>query len=245
MSLRLVIAVLLYASAAGDVLVRKQTPRTLLSKYPVFLLTNDMGQPYLTSTPSGDQIGKMFIFLKDAERSLEELRRMPGASDARMWKTDLHRAVRMAQRNQRSGLYNDQGRELRMMMKFAPHVRQQSNAKMIFLGRGQILRQPPEIPVFYARGLAARKRGREVTPLFFSKEELDRVWARLALRAGPKAMPRKPRIEVTSLGEVMRRVEADADATVDLYVGEQTERWLAEQRRPRKARILRPRSAFR
>lgn len=237
----LVAAVALCAAGArGEVLIRKQSLKSLLGKVPVFLLTNDMGQPYLTNMPSGDQVGKMYVFLRDAERSLDELKRMPGASDARMWKTDLHRAIRMAQRQQRSGLYNDQGRELRMLMRFHPHTRQRTNAKMVYLSQGKPFKRAPEVPVFVAEGLAANKRGKTVTPLFLSKEELDRVWARTSIKSRDP-LPSKPSVTVTSLGDVMRAAEEDPSRLMDFYISDATLKWAKEQRRPGKARILRPR----
>jgi len=228
------------AGARSDLLIDKQSPKTVLSKVPVFLLTNDAGQPYLTSTPQGDQVGKMFIFLRDAEKNLDELKRMPGASDARMWKTDLHRAVRMAQRAQSSGLYNEQGRELRMLMRFHPHTRQQTNAKMVYLSEGKPFKKAPDMPVFVAEGLSAKKRGTDVVPLFFSKEELDRTWSRMALKSGG-TMPKKPKVTVTSLGNVMQTVATDPKTRVDFFIPEQTEDWVKDQKKTEKARIFRPR----
>jgi hypothetical protein len=226
-------------SARAEVFVRKQTPKTLLTKVPVFLLTNEAGQPYLTSTPQGDQVGKMFLFLKDAQKSLQDLKRMPGASDARMWKTDLHRAMRMAQRAQLAG-YSPDGRELRMLMRLAPHTRQRTNARMLQARQGKLFAKVPELPIFVAEGLAAQKGGSPVVPLFFSKEELDRVWNRVALRAD-SALPAKPRVTVTSLSRVMQAVEDDPSMRVDFYIGEATQQWVKEQRRPGRARILRSR----
>lgn len=227
--------------ARADLMVKQHTtPKTLLSKVPVFLLTNEAGQPYLTTNKEGDQVGEMFLFLRDAEKSLEVLKNMPGASDARMWKTDLHRAMRMAQRNQKSGLYNAEGREMRMLMRLHPHDRQRTNARLVFLKQGKLFAKPPDVPVFFADGLIADKRRGPVMPLFFAKEELDRVWARMVLRSGG-AMPRKPKVTVTSLGEVLQSVDNDPSVRADFYIGESTLEWLKAQRRPGKARIFRPR----
>ncbi|KAG8462793.1 hypothetical protein KFE25_004769 [Diacronema lutheri] len=225
----------------GDLMVKQHsTPKSLLSKVPVFLLTNEGGQPYLTQGKDGDQLGQMFLFLRDAQNALEVLKNMPGASDARMWKTDLHRAMRMAQRNAKSGLVNSEGREMRMLMRLHPHDRQRTNARVVFLRQGQLFRKPPEVPVFYAEGLVAEKRCGAVVPLFFAKEELDRVWSRMALRSGG-AMPPAPKVTVTSLGEVLQTVDKDPSVRVDFYVNDNTLDWIKAQRPAGKARIFRPR----
>lgn len=239
------VAALLLAACAllarADVMVKQHTsPKTLLSKVPVFLLTNEAGQPYLTTNKEGDQVGEMFLFLRDAEYALDVLKNMPGASDARMWKTDLHRAMRMAQRKATSGLFNAEGREMRMLMRLHPHDRQRTNARLVYLKQGKLFKRPPELPVFYADGLAAEKRSGPVTPLFFAKEELDRAWARMALRAGGE-MPRKPKVTVTSLGEVLQSIGEDSTSRADFYIGEAALEWIKSQRRPGRARIFRPR----
>ncbi|KAJ1617631.1 Tic22-like family-domain-containing protein [Pavlovales sp. CCMP2436] len=237
---RLALALCCVPAARADLLVTKQTTKTLLGKVPVFLLTNKDGQPYLTSTKEGDQVGKMFVFLKDAEKSLAELKVMPGASDARMWKTDMNRALRMADREQGSGNYNEQGRPQRMLMRLAPHERQRTNARILFLKKLQPFRAPPTVPVFIAEGLAGQKRGGPVVPLFFSKEELDRTWSRAALKARG-AMPAKPTVIVTSLTQVLKAVEEDPNFRCDFFVSEATQKGGKDKRRQVKARILKPR----
>ena len=52
-----------------------------LKRVPVFMVTNDGGSPFLSSTPDGNQAALMFMFPADAQAMLKGVLRAPnGAS---------------------------------------------------------------------------------------------------------------------------------------------------------------------
>ena len=133
------------AAALEGVLKKK------LKRVPVFMVTNDGGSPFLSSTPDGNQAALMFMFPADAQAMLKGVLRAPNgaSSGARILATDFERAFDLAcLAPAESGLQDPTtGRDLTMVWQFQPHSAEQRAAQALLV---QSMKAPtvPKCPAY-------------------------------------------------------------------------------------------------
>ena len=147
-----------------------------LKRVPVFMVTNDGGSPFLSSTPDGNQAALMFMFPADAQAMLKGVLRAPNgaSSGARILATDFERAFDLAcLAPAESGLQDPTtGRDLTMVWQFQPHSAEQRAAQALLV---QSMKAPtvPKCPAYTVDGLVYSKGGKQVRPVFLAKRDLD------------------------------------------------------------------------
>ena len=103
-----------------------------LKRVPVFMVTNDGGSPFLSSTPDGNQAALMFMFPADAQAMLKGVLRAPNSasSSARIGDRLRARLRPRVPRARRVGLQDPTtGRDLTMVWQFQPHSAEQRAAQ--------------------------------------------------------------------------------------------------------------------
>jgi len=151
-----------------------------MSKVPVFLVTNENGAPFLNELPSGDYSALMFLFPAEAKKMLDNVLKAPNgaSSGARLTPTNLHRAFNLAQQPPTSSgqLNRVTNRERTMKLQFKGPDNQGQAAKLLPAKLGK---RAPSVPVYYVDGLVVKHGGRNVHPLFLSKDDCNTAVAKL------------------------------------------------------------------
>lgn len=167
----------------------KQLLKTKLSKVPVFMVTNEGGSPFLNRLASGDQSALMFLYPGGAQKMLDGVLKAPNgaSSGAKVLSTNLDRAFKLARLDPAPSGLRDQysNRDLTMVWQFTPHASEQRAAQLYLAKTGKLA--APTVPAYMVEGLTLTKRGKEVTPVFFSKKDVDAALAAVAEQDGEGA----------------------------------------------------------
>ena len=140
---------------------------------------------------------------------LQEMKRQPGASDARVYIMGLDKAYEMVKAKPTpSGLRGPNGEDLKMVFRFYPDSKQVKTAKRILKKSGGSNSKKVKIdgvPVFVAKGLALKRGSENVIPIFLTKEDLDRAWNKM--REKNESLPKEATIEVGNLFFIVSKME--------------------------------------
>ncbi|CAN8065649.1 unnamed protein product [Agarophyton chilense] len=186
----------------------KKTVSEKLSQVPVFAVTNASGQPYLAKMDgSGSQIGLIFFSHHDALNMLKDMKKNPGASDARVYIMGLDKAYEMVKAKPTpSGIRGSGGEEMTMVFRFYPDSKQVKAAEGL-QRKMRLSSSVQGVPVFVAKGLTLRKGNENIVPLFLTKEDLDASWEKL--RETNKDLPNSAPVVVGNLLYIIQQMEND------------------------------------
>jgi hypothetical protein len=179
--------------------------RSKLQRVPTFVVTNDVGSPFLSQMSSGDQSALMFLYPAEAQMMLKGVLKAPNgaSSGAKIILSNMARAYQLATKEPtKSGLRDPiTGRELDMVWQFSPHAAEQRAAQALLV---KSMKTPlvPKLPAYMVDGLTYQKRGREVRPVFLSRADAEAAIAKMAGTEGFKAQ-----IEVLDLLALLRHIE--------------------------------------
>lgn len=174
-----------------------------LSQVPVFAITNSSGQPYLTTGLENEQIGLIFFSYEDALALLTAMKNTHQVSDARIYIMGLDRAYRMVTANKTKNQFNQ---EFKTIFCFYPDQKQVKNAGSI-VNKLSFCETIRDIPVFVADGLVVKKGNDSMTPIFFSKEDLEKTWKKM-ISENPDINV-KPTILVIDLLKILKAMESE------------------------------------
>lgn len=194
------------AQASSSRYLRKSLAEKL-GQVPVFAVTNAQGQPYLANVDGvGHQIGLIFFSHEDALKMLNDMKKNPGASDARVYIMGLDKAYEMVKAKPTpSGIRGQNGEELKMVFRFYPDSKQVKHAKQLLRKAKSSTKDMEGIPVFVAKGLALKRGSENVIPVFLTKEDLDQAWERM--REKNDKLPRQASVEVGNLMFIVSEME--------------------------------------
>lgn len=153
-----------------------------LRTVPVFTLANSEGAPLVATPTEGENqapVAGVFISRVDAEKFLSDLKQRDpqAATDIQVVPVSLAEIYTMAQRGR------DQ--ENRLTFAFIPEEQQVQQAQTILQQSGQEAQNFEGVPLFLARTgeegsyLTIKQGDREVIPMFFTRDELQRMLDRL------------------------------------------------------------------
>ncbi|AEA38671.1 translocator of the inner chloroplast membrane (nucleomorph) [Cryptomonas paramecium] len=174
-----------------------------LSQIPVFAITNSSGQPYLTTGPEKEQIGLIFFSHEDALALLTAMKNTHQVSDARIYIMGLDRAYRMVTADKTKNQLNQ---DFKTIFRFYPDQKQVKNASLI-VNKLNFYKTIRDIPVFVADGLVVKKGKDSMTPVFFSKEDLEKTWKKM-ISENPDINV-KPTVLVVDLLKILKAMEND------------------------------------
>ena len=146
---------------------------------PVFSVTNRFGQPFLIQNKNGEQVALMFFSHLEALEFGKELEKSHQATNPRIFIMGLDKAIKMISHGATSSGIKDQyGQDIKMRFQLIPDEKQYDHAINLAKVRGS-QNFPPNIPVFSIPGLSILKGKEKISPIFFTKEDLETAWEKI------------------------------------------------------------------
>mmetsp|Transcript_1099 Transcript_1099/g.2804 ORF Transcript_1099/g.2804 Transcript_1099/m.2804 type:complete len:321 (-) Transcript_1099:979-1941(-) len=152
---------------------------TKLKTIPVFSVTNRFGQPFLIQNKHGEQVALMFFSHIEALEFGKELEKSHQATNPRIFIMGLDKAIKMISHGATSSGIKDQyGQDIKMRFQLIPDEKQYDHALNLTKIRGGQY-SPPNIPIFSIPGLSIIKGKEKISPMFFTKEDLEITWVKI------------------------------------------------------------------
>lgn len=178
-----------------------------LRQVPVFTVANSKGAPLLASGDSNNRMMGVFISQKDAKEFVNKLKKDKPelAKKAQVIALPLGKAYKLNKQNE--GKSND------LDLNYVPMEQEVQSALSLLKKQGKKAEDFQGVPLFFARGgknqgFLAVKRGnnsKEVIPMFFEKERLQRMINKLKENQPQKAQ--SVNIDVTTLQSVLQTLK--------------------------------------
>mmetsp|Transcript_45444 Transcript_45444/g.113931 ORF Transcript_45444/g.113931 Transcript_45444/m.113931 type:complete len:321 (-) Transcript_45444:949-1911(-) len=152
---------------------------TKIKTVPVFSVTNRFGQPFLIQNKHGEQVALMFFSHIEALEFGKELEKSHQATNPRIFIMGLDKAIKMISHGATSSGIKDQyGQDIKMRFQLIPDEKQFDHALNLTKIRGT-QQSPPNIPIFSIPGLSIIKGKEKISPMFFTKEDLEITWDKI------------------------------------------------------------------
>mmetsp|Transcript_35127 Transcript_35127/g.82290 ORF Transcript_35127/g.82290 Transcript_35127/m.82290 type:complete len:250 (-) Transcript_35127:3019-3768(-) len=152
---------------------------TKIKTVPVFSVTNRFGQPFLIQNKHGEQVALMFFSHIEALEFGKELEKSHQATNPRIFIMGLDKAIKMISHGATSSGIKDQyGQDIKMRFQLIPDEKQLDHALNLTKIRGS-QQSPPNIPIFSIPGLSIIKGKEKISPMFFTKEDLEITWDKI------------------------------------------------------------------
>lgn len=170
-----------YANKVYSYSFFKKPVMTKIKTIPVFSVTNRYGQPFLIQNADGEHVGLIFFSHFEALEFGKELEKSHQATNPRIFIMGLDKAIKMvSQGATSSGIKDRFGQDIKMRFQFIPDQTQIDYAINLTKNRNP-QNAVPNIPLFTIPGLNILKGKERITPMFFSKEDLDLAWKTLRI----------------------------------------------------------------
>jgi nickel transport protein len=206
----------LFSPAAHAIALTNQDVMQRLRGVPVFTITDAQGKPLLAAKAGSQkkQNGLFFLSQQDAQALLKQIKAQKPElnKSARVTIVGLDRAYELVQ----LGQAKKQTSADQAVFFLQPQVKQVQSAIKLLQASGQKIEQLNAVPIFFAvvgekqNLLTIQKQDKQIIPLFFSKEDLDRLLQQVRQK-NPK-LAATVKVKVGSLDQAIQLMKESNDA---------------------------------
>ena len=170
----------------------RRTLEEKLAPIPCYCIINPSGNLYLTSLPNGFDVGVIYTDYRDAEEALREMNQAnEQAPDANILIITMDKALQLVRQPPRRN-----GNQI-LLYQLCPSLQQLKNTNTFHQlgwkglrssttswknGFNRKMLKKTGVPVYYSPSIVIRKGFENIRPIFFSMEDLNYAWERIAIK---------------------------------------------------------------